>query len=81
MVNSIIALGEELKDKPIVQKILRSLPMRCDAKISTLEDRPDLDKLTVDELPGILKAYEMRTGQEKTTKGEIAFKASKSRKN
>jgi hypothetical protein len=57
IVNSIRALGEELKDKPIVQKILRSLPMRYDAKIYTLEDRPDLDKLTVDELHGILTTY------------------------
>ena len=61
IVNSIKALGEELKDKPIVQNILRSLPMRYDAKISTLEDKPNLDKLTVDELHGKLIAYEMRT--------------------
>jgi hypothetical protein len=47
------------------------------ANISTLEDRLDLDKLTVDELHGILIAYEMRTGKEKTSKGETTFKASK----
>jgi len=38
IVNSIRALGEELKDKIIVQKALRSLPIRYDAKVSTLED-------------------------------------------
>jgi hypothetical protein len=42
VVNSIRAAGEELTDKPIVQNILRSLPMRYDAKISTIEDRPNL---------------------------------------
>ena len=40
LVNSIRKVGEEISDKPIVQKILRSLPMRHDAKISTIEDRP-----------------------------------------
>jgi hypothetical protein len=62
VVNSIRATREELEDKPIVQKILRSLPMRYDAKISTIEDRFDLDTLTVDQLHGIFTAYEMKTG-------------------
>jgi hypothetical protein len=35
--------------------------MRYDAKICTLEDRDNLEKLTMDELHGILIAYEMRT--------------------
>jgi hypothetical protein len=38
IVNSIRALGEELKDKIIVKKVLISLPMRYDAKVSTLGD-------------------------------------------
>ena len=48
--------------------------MRYDAKISTIEDRPELEKLTVDELHGIINAYEMRTRKEKTSKGETTFK-------
>jgi hypothetical protein len=80
VVNSIRALGEELTDQPIVQKILRYLPMRYDANISTLEDRPDLDNLTMDELHGILTTYEMRTGKERPTKGETTFKVSKAKK-
>jgi hypothetical protein len=36
--------------------------MRYDAKISTLEDRPNLDNLIMDELNGILTAYEIRMG-------------------
>jgi hypothetical protein len=46
VVNSIREEGEGLTDKPIVQNILRSLPMRYDSKISTIEDRPELNKLT-----------------------------------
>jgi len=48
VVNSIIVAWEELTDKPIVKKILRSLPMRYDSKISTIEDSPELDKLILD---------------------------------
>jgi hypothetical protein len=33
-VNAIIGLGEEIKESVIVQKVLRSLPMRFDPKIS-----------------------------------------------
>jgi hypothetical protein len=54
--------------------------MKYDAKISTIEDRLELDKLTVNELHGILIGYEMRTGKEKPSKGETTFKASKTKK-
>jgi hypothetical protein len=54
--------------------------MRYDANISTLEDRPNLDNLTMDELHGILTTYEMRTGKERPTKGETTFKESKEKK-
>jgi hypothetical protein len=51
-----------------------------DAKISTIEDMPDLDTLTVDQLHGIFTAYEMRTGNNKLAKDEITFKESKENK-
>ena len=35
IVHTIIGLGEEVNDSTIVQKVLRSLPMRYDAKVST----------------------------------------------
>jgi hypothetical protein len=77
VVKSIKAVGEEIIDKPIVQKILRSLPMRYDANISTIEYRSDLNTLTVDKLHGIFTAYEMRTGNDKSKKYETNFKESK----
>jgi hypothetical protein len=79
VVNSIRATGEQVTYKPIVKNILRSLPMRYDAKISTIEDRSDLDTLTVDQLHGIFTAYEMRARNDKTTKYETTFKASKAK--
>jgi hypothetical protein len=53
--------------------------MRYDAKISTIKDRPELDKLTVDQLHGIFIAYEMRTWNEKASKRETTFKESKTK--
>lgn len=55
--------------------------MRFDAKVSTIEEMNDLDRLTMDELYGILKTYEMRTEKEKSLKREATFKASKKTKN
>jgi hypothetical protein len=70
-------LGEEVKESVIVQKVLRYLPMRFDPKISTLEERADLDSISMDELHGIFTAYEMRTKQENPYIKETTFKASK----
>jgi hypothetical protein len=63
-VNAIIGLEEEIEEYVIVQNILRSLPMRFNPKISALEERSDLDSISMDELHGIFTAYEMRTEQE-----------------
>ena len=76
-VNTIRGLGEELNDSTIVQKVPISLPMRYEAKVSTLEDRENLDKLTMDEVHGILVAYEIRIGQGRPLKSESTFKAQK----
>jgi hypothetical protein len=74
-VNAIIGLGEEIKEFVIVQKVLRSLPMRFDPKISTLEERADLDSISMDELHGIFTAYEMRTEQENPDIKEAKFQS------
>ena len=60
IVNSIIGLGATVKEKVVVQKIMRALPTCFNLKVSSLEDRSDLDDLTKDELYGILTTYEMR---------------------
>jgi hypothetical protein len=41
--NPIIVLGEEVDESIIVQKVLRSLPMRFDPMISTLEEKSYLE--------------------------------------
>ena len=77
IVNAIQGIGAGFKEKEIVEKLLRSLSMIYNPNISTLEDREDLDKLTMEELYGILVAYEMRIGKDNSQKKEAYFKASK----
>jgi hypothetical protein len=48
IVNVIIRLGEEIEESVIVQKVLRYLPMRFDPNISKLEEREDLDSISMD---------------------------------
>ena len=59
--NTMRGLGEKVENIALVQKILRSLPMRFDSKVLTLEERKYLDKLSMDELHRIPTIYEMRT--------------------
>jgi hypothetical protein len=79
-VNEIIGLGEEVDESIIIQKILRYLSMRFDPKISTLEEREDIDRIIMDELHGNFTAYEMRTEHESLGIKEATFKASKKSK-
>jgi hypothetical protein len=50
IVNAIIGLGEKIEESVIVQKVLRSLPMRFNPKISALEERSYLRLISMDEL-------------------------------
>jgi hypothetical protein len=60
-INEIMGLGEEIKEFVTVQKVLISLPMRFDPKISALEEITNLNSISMDELHGISRAYELRT--------------------
>ena len=50
VVNSITRLVEEVNESIIVQKVLRSLPLRYDTKVSAIAKSKDLTKMTMDEL-------------------------------
>jgi hypothetical protein len=80
-VNAIRGLGEEVDDSVIVQKELISLPMIFDPKVSTLEERTDLDSISMDELHGIFTTYEMRIEQENPGIKEASKKKSKKKGN
>jgi hypothetical protein len=80
VVNTMRGLGETIENGIIVQNVLRSLPARFDPKISALEERTDIANLLMDELQGILIAYEMRTSNENSSNKEVAFKVAKKAK-
>jgi len=57
VVNTIKGLGEEMDEQIVVQKVLRTLAMRFNPKVSAIEEMSDLDNITVDEIHGILNAH------------------------
>ena len=80
IVNSAFNLGETFPDPKIVRKLLRSLPERFHAKITTIEESKDIDKIPLTELVGNLQTYKLGlTGIEKLSKGKnMALKAKSS---
>ena len=80
IVNSMFNLRETIPELKIVRKVLRSLLERFHAKITTIEESKDIDKIPLTELVGNLQAYELglaRIG--KTGKGKsMALKAKSS---
>ena len=50
IVNSAFNLGETIPEPKIVRKVLRSLPERFHAKITTIEESKDIDKIPLIEL-------------------------------
>ena len=58
IINSVFNLGETIPELKIVRKVLRSLPERFHAKITTIEESKDIDKISLTELVGNLQTYE-----------------------
>jgi hypothetical protein len=76
VVNDIIGLGEEIDESLVVQKVLISLLLKYDAKVSAIEETREFTKMTKDELHGSLIAYKIRTGTESDQpNNEVAFKS------
>ena len=76
--NTLEGLGEPVETKIVIQKILRTLPTRFNPKVFVLEDRSNLTNISIDELHGILTAYEMKIEEEDVTSHlETTFSASK----
>ena len=78
--NSAFNLGKTIPKPKIVRKVLRSLPQRFHAKITTIEESKDINKIPLTELVGNLQTYELGlTRIEKSSKGKsMALKAKSS---
>ena len=59
IVNSTFNLGEKIPESKIVRKILRSLPERFHAKITTIEELKDIDSIPLTKLIRNLQTYEL----------------------
>ena len=75
IVNRMRNLGEKITKSTLVEKVLRSLMTTFESKVSALEEKQDLQNLTVVQLHGILTACEMRRGGPSEVK-EAVFIAS-----
>ena len=75
IVNAIRGLGEKIEDFVIVKKVLRSLLDKYNSKVSVIEEAKDMNTFSIDELHGLLIAYEMRIAKEKPSNKEVAFKS------
>ncbi|KAK3036496.1 hypothetical protein RJ639_030510 [Escallonia herrerae] len=60
VINQIRSYGDTIEDKKIIQKILRSLPMKFDHVVVAIKVSKNLNELTLVELMGTLQAQEER---------------------
>ena len=77
IVNSAFNLGETIPEPKIVKKVHRSLPERFHAKITSIEESKDIDKIPLTKLVGNLQTYELgltRIGKSTKSKS-MALKA------
>ncbi|GJY94462.1 hypothetical protein Tco_0510823 [Tanacetum coccineum] len=59
IITSLKALDESFLSRNQVRKFLRALPSKWCPKVTTIEESKDLSKLSLDELVGNLKVYEV----------------------
>eukprot|EP00253_Pinus_taeda_P027945 PITA_27945 len=76
IVNCMKNLGEEIKEVTLVEKVLRSLSTKFESKVSAIEEKHDLQTITMTQLHRILTAFEMRKGGPLDMR-EATFKASR----
>ncbi|XP_019240078.1 PREDICTED: uncharacterized protein LOC109221680 [Nicotiana attenuata] len=59
-INELHSLGETIPRNKLVRKILNVLPSSWESKVNAIIEAKDLQELTIDELVGNLKTYEMK---------------------
>eukprot|EP00253_Pinus_taeda_P019173 PITA_19173 len=66
--------GETIEERRIVEKILRVLPSKFDAIVTTIEETKDLSNFSVDELHASMITHEQRLSRNENSSLEQAFK-------
>ncbi|XP_059310980.1 uncharacterized protein LOC132062420 [Lycium ferocissimum] len=70
IIDELNSLGEVITTTKLVRKLLGVLPDSWDSKVNAIHEAQDLTKLTVDELIGNLKTYEMKMTMKKIEKNK-----------
>jgi len=73
IVNQIRGYGDQIGEKKVVEKILRSLPSKFDHAAVAIEEPKDLSKITMFDLSGSLEAHEERIKKSSSQSLEQAF--------
>lgn len=74
MVNHMKSHGEDIYDRRVVEKILRSLPSRFDSLIVAIEETKNMDLYSMDELQASLISHEHQLRRFNGDSIENAFK-------
>ncbi|XP_057452420.1 uncharacterized protein LOC130744244 [Lotus japonicus] len=70
LANASFALGEQMSEEKLARKILRSLPKKCDMKVTAIEEAQDISSIKVDELIGSLQTFEMSINERSDKKNK-----------
>jgi len=62
IINSMRNLGDKINDATIVENLLRSVTPNFNSEVFVIEEMQDSKSLIVEQLHGILIAFEMRKG-------------------
>jgi len=73
IINQIKSCGDNISDKRITEKILRSLPQKFEHIVVVIEETKDLSRLSIHELMGSLEAHDQRVNQYSKQPMEQAF--------
>ncbi|XP_059073703.1 uncharacterized protein LOC131874377 [Cryptomeria japonica] len=74
LVNQIRSHGENLEERRVVEKVLRSLPTRFESIVVAIEETKNLSQFSVDELHASLISHEHKLSRSTNSNLEHAFK-------
>ncbi|XP_025665915.1 uncharacterized protein [Arachis hypogaea] len=75
LVNKMIVYGEDMPDSKVVEKILRTMPMKYDHMVTTILESHDMDTMTIAELQGTLESHISKILEKSEKSTEEALKS------